>query len=914
MAQLHGWLAKALHGERQLIFVTGEPGIGKTTLIEAFLTGLRGQGSQEENQKAKGKGQKTKIENLAPSTQHPAPDVWLGRGQCIEQYGPGEPYMPILEALGQLGHEPDGERLIAMLRQHAPTWLVQLPALLSAAEREVLQKQTQGVTRERMLREMGDTIDALTTERPLVLCLEDLHWSDASTVELLALLARRREPARLLVIGTYRPVDVIVQEHPLRAVKQELQLHELGAELPLGLLSETQVGAYLTARFGPWLPHSDPLPQGERGPRAVGSWHNLTQLIYRRTDGNPLFMVTAVEDLIAQKVLVQQAGQWVVPDELATIETRVPGNLQQLITQQIERLSTEERRMLEVASVAGMDFSAAAVATGLERDTEAVEESCEGLTRQGQFLRAQGTADWPDGTVAARYSFLHALYQEVLYNRIPARRRQRLHQRIGERQEAAYGKRAREIAAALAVHFEQGRDYGKAIQYLRRAGENALRRSAHQEAIRLLTKGLALLQTLPGTSEHARSELMLQLALGTAMQATKGHGAPEVGEIYARARVLCLQVGETSRLFSVLFNQWQNYNVQGEFTTAADLGWQLLQLAEQADDAELFLEAHHALWTTSFCLGEFVPARDHHKRGWAIYDPQQHHTHAFVYGGHDPGVCSRSQEALVLWALGYPAQALQQTQAALALAHELAHPMSLGIALSWAAIVYQFRREARRVRKHAEAAMALCSAQGFSFYLAWGTIMQGWALAEQGHHEEGIAQMRQGLAAQLATGAKLLRPYYLGLLAEAQARVGQIQQGFSLVAEGLAMVNRTGERAWEAELYRLRGELMLQQENQKLKGKSQKTKTTDPRLLTPDPHAEAEACFLKAIEIARKQSAKSWELRATVSLVRLRQQQGKMKQAHSMLAEIYDWFTEGFDTKDLQEARALLAELSQNSG
>ncbi len=365
----------------------------------------------------------------------------------------------------------------------------------------------------------GDAIDALTAERPLVLWLEDLHWSDASTVELLALLARRREPARLLVIGTYRPVDVIVQEHPLRAVKQELQLHGLCAELPLGLLSETQVGEYLTTRFRAPSPASAGEGQGEG--LSAAALRDLAHLIHKRTDGNPLFMVTAVEDLIAQKVLVQNAGQWAVQDELATIETRVPDNLQQLIERQIERLSAEDRRLLEGASVAGLEFSAAAVAAGVETATALVEERCEGLAQQERFLRVQGTADWPDGTVATQYKFLHALYQEVLYARIPAGRRQRLHQRIGEREEHAYGERAREIAAELAVHFEQGREYQRAVHYLQQAGQNASQRSAHIEAVNHLTTGLALLQQLPATPERDRHELTLQMSLGLALMMAK---------------------------------------------------------------------------------------------------------------------------------------------------------------------------------------------------------------------------------------------------------------------------------------------------------------------------------------------------------------------------------------------------------
>jgi predicted ATPase len=722
--------------------------------------------------------------------------------------------MPVLEALGRLCREPGGDRLIELLGQHAPTWLVQMPALLDAQEAETLYRRTQGATRERMLREMAEAMEALTAERPLVLWLEDLHWSDVSTLELLAVLARRRERARLLILGSYRSVEMLANEHPLRAVKQELQLHKQCEELPLGFLMEEEVAEYLMQRL-PVSPQPTELRQ-------------VARLVHQRTEGNPLFMVNVVDYLLAQGGETQFDGP---PHSLPDLSV-VPESIQQMIEKQLDRLSPDEQRVLEVASVAGADFSAAAVAAGTETEIGGIEARCVGLARRDQFLRPKAGEAWPDGTVAAHYSFIHALYQEVVYERVTAGQRVVWHNRIGERKERAYGERAREIAAELALHFEQGRDYRRAISYLQQAGENAAQRSAHMEASSHFTKGLVLLQTLPDTPERARSELMLQLALGTAMQATKGHGAPEVGEIYARARVLCQQLGEASRLFPVLFNQWQNYNVQGEFTIAADLGRQLLQLAEQADDAELFLEAHHALWTTSFCLGEFVPARDHHKRGWAIYDPQQHHTHAFVYGGHDPGVCSRSQEALVLWALGYPAQALQQTQAALALAHELAHPMSLGIALSWAAIVYQFRREARRVREHAEAAIALCSAQGFSFYLAWGTIMQGWALAEQGHHEEGIAQMRQGLAAQLATGAKLLRPYYLALLAETYGRAGQAEKGLTAVAEALAVVDKTGERHYEAELYRLKGELILQSSVQRLASKQNRRQTAKSKRKT----------------------------------------------------------------------------------
>src|SRR5215472_4159224 len=435
LALLRGWLDKALNGERQTVFVTGEPGIGKTTIVEAFLGQIPAEGK-----------------------------VWIGQGQCIEHYGAGEPYMPALEVLGRLCRDAEGEQLIDVLSQYAPTWLVQLPALLKAEDFERLQRKVQGATRERMLREMAEAVEALTAKRPLILCLEDLHWSDVSTLELLSILARRRETARLLVLGTYRPAEVLGNGHSLRAVKQELQLHQQCKELRLGLLTEADVGAYLQSRF----------PTEATGP---SSFSRLVHIIHQRTEGNPLFIVNVVDYLSAQGVL----GESGVIRPAAPIE--VPANIQQMIEKQLDRLSPEEQRVLEVASVAGMQFSAATVAAGTEMTTGDVEACCTGLVRRELFLRTIGVSEWPDGTVATYYSFLHALYQEVLYDRVPAGQRSSLHKWIGEREEQAHGDRARTIAAELAVHFERGRDYRKAIRYLQQAGENALRRSANMEAI-----------------------------------------------------------------------------------------------------------------------------------------------------------------------------------------------------------------------------------------------------------------------------------------------------------------------------------------------------------------------------------------------------------------------------------------------
>jgi predicted ATPase/DNA-binding winged helix-turn-helix (wHTH) protein len=852
--QLQGWLAKAGRGVRQVVFVTGEAGIGKTTVVERFLQQVHARGP-----------------------------VWLGRGQCVEQYGEGEAYLPVLEALGQVCRGPGGKQVIALLRQSAPMWLVQMPALVSEAELEVLQRKVAGATRERMLREMAEAVEALTAERGLVLVFEDLQWSDHSTLELIAYLARRPEPVRLMVIGTYRPTDVVVQEHPLKGLKQELHVHGYCEEIRLELLTEEDVAAYVAGRFAA---------------EAQASVPELARLIYRRTDGNALFMVNLVNDLVAQHVMVHREGRWELSGTIAEIEREIPASIRQFIEQQIERLNPQDQEVLAVASVAGMEFSAAAVAAGLAAAVAEGEKRCAELARRGHFLRQSGIAEWPDGTVASRYSFLHTLYHEMLYARVTGAWRAHLHQQIGQREEAGYGQRVGEIAAELAVHFAQGRDYPRAVRYLQGAGENAIRRSAYQEAAAQCMKGLALLPLLPETPERLQQELLLQTTLGPALVAAKGQAAPEVGQTYTRALELCRQIGETPQLFLVLLGLRRFYLVRAELQTARELGEQLLSLAQSVQDPSLLLEAHGALGLPLFWLGELASARAHLEQGIALYEPQQHSSHIFLYG-QDPGVLCRVYGAFALWHLGYPDQALQRIQEALILAQELSHPLSLAVALDFAAWLDQLCRKRQAAQERAETAVALCTEQEFPFWLAWGTLLQGWALVERGQGEEGITRLLQGLAAYQATGAEVVRPYFLALLAEAYRTVGQAEEGLSVLAEALAVAHRTGERFYEAELYRLKGELLLTRAGRRAKAAGKK-----------GSGAEAEGCFQKAITIAHHQRAKSLELRAVMSLSRLWQQQGKQAEARQLLAEIYSWFTEGFDTADLQEAKALLDALT----
>ncbi len=359
-----------------------------------------------------------------------------------------------------------------------------MPALLSAEELASLPTRVHEATQARMLRELAEALDVITAERPLILVLEDLHWSDDSTLAWLAYVARRRGPARLLIIGTYRPVEAMVRTHPVLTAVQELLQHKQAEELQLAYLTEAAVETYLVSRF---IRHRFP--------------GHFAQAMHQRTNGNPLFMVTVVDAFIQQGILDERAEGWTLQGALEDVAASVPENLRQLIEQQLLQVSPADQAVLEAASVVGAAFSVAAVAAGIQQEEVDVETRCEALAQRGQFIRSQDTEVWPDGTIAARYGFIHALYQEVLYHRVSSGQRIRLHQRSGQRKEVAYGERANEIATELAVHFRGGRDARRASRYWRHAGDNMLQRHAHHEAIACYDNALDMLQQLPASRD-----------------------------------------------------------------------------------------------------------------------------------------------------------------------------------------------------------------------------------------------------------------------------------------------------------------------------------------------------------------------------------------------------------------------------
>lgn len=827
-------LEAALGGTRQVVFVTGEAGIGKTTVVDAFLAEA---------------GAKRRLR--------------IAYGQCLESLGPGEPYLPLLDALGRMCREEDGAETVALLARYAPTWLIQMPWLINEADLASLQQRVLGNTRDRMLREIVDALEAMAAAEPLALVLEDLHWSDHATLDLIAWLGRRREPARVLVIGTYRPSDA--EGHPLRIVQQELQVRGQCHELALPFLSEAATEAYMGARF-----------PGVNFPVEV------TRLLHERTEGNPLFMDNVLSAWVSEGKLERTGGSWALQVNARHLAAGVPDTLRQLIAQQLERLAPAEQEVLEAASAAGAEFTAAGVAAGSDWTEEDVEAQCDRLSSQGRFLRSVSPTEWPDGTVSARYEFIHSLYQEALYDRIPPARRARLHRQIGDRLEKGHSPSLLKPAAELAFHFIRGREPQRAVQYLQLAAEQALSRSAYHEATNYLNTALELLQAVPATPETAGQELQLLVTLCQALIATKGWASPEVERAYTRAQELGQSLEDAAFLTSVRFGLATLHEYRGEYEKSQSLMEEHIRLEEPA----LLIEAHELLACSTFHQGKFAVSVQHADQGLALCTPDTHSLPLARFG-ENPAVSYHDWAALALWFMGYPDTALARARHALDMAQERVY--SLATAQVHLAFVHQHRGETAPTREWAEKAITVGTEQGFPFRVAQATIVRGWALVAEGQVDEGLEELKKGLAAYDDSGACMDRPYYLGLLADVHRMRGASAEGLEVVAEAVGMILSDRPFFYEAELHRLNGLLML------LHGEN----------------GDAEAIFRQALEVAREQRAKSVELRVAMNLAKVWSARGKSADGIQLLGEALGAFSEGADTPDQRRARAALEQLGR---
>jgi len=826
---------QAQAGQGHVVLLTGDPGIGKSRLVQVL---------------------KDHVAN--------EPHVrWECRSVPYYQNTALYPLTDLFQRILQWQHDetPDEKlsKLEQILRQYRLPLEESVPLFAPLLALPVPENRYHplNLSPQRQRQKTLETIVAILLElaelQTVLLIIEDLHWTDPTTLELLGLLLDQTPTTSMLVLLTCRPTFQPSWTH-----------RSYLTEVSVTRLAQPQV-EYMVERLAGGTPLPTPV---------------LTQ-ISAKTDGVPLFVEELTKAVLESDVLQDVDGQYVLTGTLSSFA--IPATLQDSLMARLDRLVTA-KAVAQYAAAIGRQFPYALLRAVSQLDETLLQHEL-GRLIEAEIVYQRGIPP------RATHTFKHALIQDAAYGSLLKSTRQQYHQRIALVLAAEFPETAEAQPELLAHHYTEAGLTEKAVHYWHHAGQRASERSAYVEAIAHLRQGLELLKTLPETLERTRREVDMLIALGASLIATKGQADPEVQQTFTHARQRCAHLDNPHQLSPILRGLWNYHNVRAEYQMAHALGEQLLALAQQVQDPGMLIAAHRALGTTLFFMGAIASAHTHLAQGIALYDSQQRRALAFLYG-EDTSVTCRCYAAAMLSHLGYPDQGRARNDEALTLAQQSAHPFSLCFALDMAAIFHASRREVRTAQERAEAAISLAQEQGFPTLMAIGSILRGWTLTHQGQAQAGIEQLHQDLIAYRATGAEVARPHFLALLAEAHGITGEPEAGLTVLTEALTLVDTTGGRWCEPELYRLKGELLLQ--------------------LSSDHQAEAEDCFHHAIAIAQNQQAKSFELRAATSLARLWQQQGKRQEADDLLAPVYNWFTEGFDTADLKDAKALLDNLLES--
>ncbi len=829
-------------GTGAMLAVSGDAGMGKTTVVEDFLDGIEPQYAS----------------------------AWVGRGRCSERLAETDAFVPILESLDRLLRGESGDQVTRAMKTTAPTWYVLVSPVMGEST-ELLAKEARTASHERMRREFVSFFEELSRIRPVVLFLDDLHWADASTCDLLAYLGARMSHIRILILATYRPAPVLAPGHPFLPLKLDLERRRLCREVPLSFLGLHDIERYIATEF----------PANRFPPQ-------FTQVVHERTEGNPLFMTDMLRYLRDRRILVEQDGHWLLVQPANEVRQVIPVGIRSMIRLKIDRFSKEDRRLLLCAAVQGVQFDSAVIARVLSRDPVDVEERLQELETFHNFVRIVGEQEFPDHAFSVRYRFVHVFYQNALYASLSPSRRAALSLAIARSLVGFTGDTSRGIAADLALLFESAREYASASQYFLHAARNAARVFAYPEAAILCERGLRALATLPESRERDADELVFSLTLGMSLMSTRGYAAPEVEKVHRRSRELCLKLNEVRRLLPVLWGLHTCDVIGGDLAPALEVAREMRQVAEALTDPIAIVESFHALGTTLAFMGRLVEARGALESIFANYPVSQHTFHGSLYVL-DPYVTSLSMLARLLAFLGHLDQAIGKAAASVELANRLAHPHSLAYATFWVGWIHHTRGEYAEACRHLEPAMALGREHGFPQVLEWGRVLRGSALTRMGRATEGISEIRKSLDRQRVMRSLLERSYCLTLLAEALGGEGACEEALLLCDEALELARRTEGRSYEPETHRVRGEMLLRLGD-------------DARL----PEAEAE--FQCALDQAREAQCRLLELRAAVSYFRLRRRLGQTAVGRAVLAQVAGWFTEGADSPALSEARKLVDE------
>jgi class 3 adenylate cyclase/predicted ATPase len=789
---------------------------------------------------------------------------WMVLETFSVSHGKASAYLPVIDLLRNYFEitPADDERKrrekvagrIAILDRSLEDTLPYLFSLLGVVEGADPLAQMDGqIKKRRTLEAIKRILLRESLNQPLMVIFEDLHWIDEQTQELLNLLVDSIGTAKILLLVNYRPE--YSHHWGGKTFYTQLRLDPLGKESAEEMLS---------ALLGDGR---DLIP--------------LKRLIIERTEGTPFFMEEIVQSLFEDGVLHRNGAVKLAKSMNAV---KVPTTVQAMLAARIDRLPAEEKELLQVLAVIGREFARSLVSSVVERSKDEDLERRLASLQVAEFIYEQ------PATGDIEYIFKHALTQEVAYNSLLIERRKQLHERAGLALESLFAGQLEDHLAALAHHYSRSDNLEKAVEYLGRAGQQALQRSAYADATRASTTALELLMRLREGPERDQRELGLQTTLGSALMITKGWAAPETDRVFLRARELAETGGTAAQRFSLLVGLFGTAYVAGSLNEARDRSEPLRIFVRQHPEPEFVLELLHHDWSFALSAGELETALRYVEEGLSFYQAHPGSVPVTPYSAHHAAVCGHAWGAIIFWLRGYPESARRHANQSVSLADEVGHSPSVIFALGSKANVHQIAREFGPALESAEASITLGEKVGVPLFESWARVTRGWALAHLGQAEQGVVQIREGLALATAQGTELQRPYNLAQLGEACGKAGHIDEALEVIAEALDLVREKGERWWEAEILRLRGDLMLKR--------------------NPTLQAEAQTAFEQAIDIALKQGAKSLELRATTSLARLLASQGRRDEARTMLAEIYNWFTEGFDTVDLKDAKALLDELS----
>jgi predicted ATPase len=779
-------------GRGAMVCVTGEAGLGKTTLVEEMLAD---------------------IQQISPSAR-------IAHGRCSERLAGAEAYLPFLEALDSLIHASPA--LARVMKATAPSWYVQLATSHDGSVDRLI-RESPAVSQERMKRELAVFLQEASGTSPLVLFFDDLHWADASTIDILAYLATRLAAMPLLVVAAYRTSEMRLREHPFLAVALDMQARGVCQVLPLQFLTREDVDAYLDLEFPG---HSFP-PQ-------------LATLLYAKTEGNPLFMADVVRDLRGRKVIDRDGGRWALVQTMPEIEHDLPETVRSMIQRKVAQLGDADRRLLVAASAQGYLFDSAVVARALAMDAGEVEERLQSLDQTYGFVKYRKEDELPDQTLTLRYRFVHVLYQHALYATLTPSRRASLCATIAGALLGFHGEDSSAIASELGFLFQAARDWPRASEYFLKAARNAARIFANQEAISLCRRGLDMARKTPDSPDRARQELKLCMTLGPSLMTVRGFAATETLQTFLRAEALCERLADDAQMFRVLFGLAIVSVVRAEYGKARRFAERCLDQAERAGDAALLVQAHWVLGLGLQFIGDFETSRRHLERSIALYDPQRHATHVGLYGG----ILNRMHLARILLFLGFADEANALTLEGLRAAEKMRHPLGLCNALSVAVTVDAFQHNIDRILEMTDTMRFHADEHRLPYYAGLATIMRGWARAMQGSVDEGCAEMDAGLTAHRSVEIEQQRAYYLVMKAEALCAASRLDDTNHALDDALATIERTDERMSEAELHRLRGEVLVKQHRVE----------------------EAAAAFQRALDVARSQGARAFEARTLATL------------------------------------------------